>query len=82
MKGFGIRCGRQVSPAYCRRDNRVYRSCPLGGNWETCALRGDCLLAGLGAGGRCGRSAALTGAHSLPLDQRSAPAPPPGSDSE
>jgi hypothetical protein len=47
MKGFGWRSDRQTSPAYCRRDNRVYRSCPLAGNWETCALRCDCLLAGV-----------------------------------
>jgi len=46
MKGFGWRRDRQQSAAYCRRDNRVYRSCPLGGNWETCTLNCDCLLAG------------------------------------
>jgi hypothetical protein len=46
MKGFGWRRDRQQSAAYCRRDNRVYRSCPLDGNWETCTLNCDCLLAG------------------------------------
>ena len=58
MKGFGWRRDRQVSAAYCRRDNRVYRSCPLVSNWETCTLNCDCLLAGRSA---AERSSAATG---------------------
>ena len=56
MKGFGWRRDRQQSAAYCRRDNRVYRSCPLGGNWETCTLNCDCLLAGTIGAQRAGGS--------------------------
>ena len=74
MKGFGWRRDRQQSAAYCRRDNRVYRSCPLAGNWETCTLHCDCLLAGTAGAERMGSAAGP------PPGRGQSPAwsPPPG----
>lgn len=81
MKGFGWRCDRQLSPAYCRRDNRVYRSCPLASNWETCALNCDCLLAGVAGPERAGTAAGVPGGQSLGRG-RGLAAPRPGEDGE